>query len=71
MIGNHLLEYRLMKAHQERLLAEGESRRLARHAPRTRSEFAPMRAAAARFGASLVAMGQRLEALDSCTPARH
>jgi hypothetical protein len=71
MTGNHPFEYRLMKAHQERLLAEAENSRLARRAPATRAELAPVRAAAARFGASLVAVGRRLEALDSCAPAGH
>ena len=72
MIGNHLLDYRLMKDHQEQLLAEGQQRRRAHAAGlgRRHRSRRPRRSAAARLGARLEALGRRLQALDTRAAVR-
>lgn len=69
MIGNHLLEYRLMKEHHERLQREGDRQRLAHLEPRSQRHL--VRSYAARFGARLEDVGRRLRALDSTPAGRH
>lgn len=77
MIGNDLLEYQLMRAHQERLLAEGGRRRLARAARTMPASSAagafrtPVRAAAVRLGGALIAVGNQLQSVGTSVPSRH
>lgn len=69
MIGNHLLDYRQMKARQESLLAEGQRNQLVHSTAMPRRH--PARAVAARLGSRLETLAHRLQALDSTPMGRH
>lgn len=66
--GQELLQYRVMREHADRLLAEAERARAVRiaRAPREpRPARRPLRAALVSVGKRMVAVGRRLEALGA------